>query len=338
MCFNKYDMNDMKSLVENFPAQLREALEIGSKAKLSGPKRTVKNVLITGLGGSGIGGTIAAEIVFNESPVPITVNKDYFLPAFVNEDTLVIVCSYSGNTEETVQAFESAIKKNAMIACVTSGGKIAEIASSKKYDTIIIPGSMPPRACLGYSLVQLFYILNRYGISGEDFKKQFASAISLLEKEKNNILEESEKLGDFFAGKIPVIYAVEGYNGVATRFRQQINENSKMLCWHNILPEMNHNELVGWAGKNENLAVLILRNKSDFSRTQARLEISSEVFKKYTPHVKELWSKGDSHIERVLYLIHLTDYVSVILADKRKIDAMEVNIINHLKGELAKIN
>ena len=330
-------MNDMKSLVANFPVQLREAVEIGAKAKLNGPKRSVKNILITGLGGSGIGGTIAAEIVFNECPVPITVNKDYFIPAFVNEDTLVIVCSYSGNTEETIRAFEAALKKNAMIACITSGGKIAELAKSKSLDTIIIPGGMPPRACLGYSLVQLFYILNKYGMIGDEFKKQFTASVSLLEKEKNNILAEAEKLGDFFAGKIPVIYAVDGYNGVATRFRQQINENSKMLCWHNILPEMNHNELVGWAGKNENLAVIILRNKTDYSRTQARLEISSEVFKKYTPHVKELWSKGDSHIERVLYLIHLTDYVSVILADKRKIDAMEVNIINHLKGELAKI-
>ena len=100
---------------------------------------------------------------------------------------------------------------------------------------------------------------------------------------------------------------------------------------------MNHNELVGWANKNENIAVLILRNKTDYSRTQTRLEISSEVFKKYTPNVKELWSKGNSQLEKALYLIHLTDYVSVLLAEKRKVDAMEINIINHLKGELAKI-
>ena len=327
----------MKSLVANFPVQLHEAIDIGDKSKLNGPERPVKNILITGLGGSGIGGTIAAEIIFNECSVPVTVIKDYFIPAFVNEDTLIIVCSYSGNTEETIQAFELAMEKNAMIACVTSGGKIAEMAKSKKLDVIIIPGGMPPRACLGYSLVQLFYILNRYGMIGDEFKNQFKNSIALLEEEKNDIQTEAEKLADFFANKIPVIYAIEGYNGVATRFRQQINENSKMLCWHNILPEMNHNELVGWAEKNENLAVLILRNKTDYSRTQTRLEISSGVFKKYTPHVKELWSKGESHLERIIYLIHLTDYVSVILADKRKIDAMEVNIINHLKGELAKI-
>jgi glucose/mannose-6-phosphate isomerase len=331
-------MNDMKNLVENFPGQLREAMEIGKNSKLAGPKNEIRNILITGLGGSGIGGTIVAEIVAGECKVPISVNKDYFIPAFVDERTLVIVCSYSGNTEETVQALEAAMKKNATIACVTSGGKIAEMAKANNFDTILIPGGMPPRACLGYSLVQLFYILNKYKMTGDDFKNQFSSSIASLEKEKNNILKEADSLGDFFNTKIPVIYAVDGYNGVATRFRQQINENSKMLCWHNILPEMNHNELVGWTEKHDNLAVLILRNETDYSRTQARLEISSGVFKKYTPHVRELWSKGNSHLERALYLIHLTDYVSVILAEKRKIDAMEVNIINHLKGELSKIS
>lgn len=327
----------MKDLVINFPNQLKEAVRIGENAQLNMPAREIKNILITGLGGSGIGGTIVSEIIFSECAVPLIVNKDYFIPAFVDKNTLVIVCSYSGNTEETIQAFDESIKKNAMIACITSGGKILETAKSNKFDHIVIPGGMPPRACLGYSLTQLFYILNYYGMIGNDFKKQLSAAINLLEKEKNNIVAEAEKLTEFFAGKLPVIYAVDGYNGVATRFRQQINENSKMLCWHNILPEMNHNELVGWAGKYENIAVLILRNKTDYSRTQARIEISKEVFNKYTPHVKELWSKGDSHLEQSLYLIHLTDYVTVMLAEKKKIDATEIDIINHLKGELSKI-
>src|SRR5205085_7370517 len=144
--------------------------------------------------------------------------------------------------------------------------------------------------------------LKGYNISDDNYKKQLENSISLLEKEQKNIFSEAEKLADFFAGKIPVIYATEGYNGVATRFCQQLNENSKMLCWHNILPEMNHNELVGWAEKYENIAVLILRNKSDYSRTQARIEISKEVFKKYTTNIAELWSKGESHLEKALYL------------------------------------
>lgn len=327
----------MKTLVQNFSAQLTEAIAIGEKSKLTNFNNEIRNVVITGLGGSGIGGTIVSEIVSQECPVPILVNKDYFLPAFVNQHTLVIVSSYSGNTEETIQAMEAAVKANAAIVCVTSGGKIAEMAKQNNCGLIMISGGMPPRACLGYSLTQLFYILHSCKLISEKFKSQLKSAVDLIAKEENAIKSEAAALADFMFNKIPVLYAVDGYNGVATRFRQQINENSKMLCWHHILPEMNHNELVGWAGGTNELAVIIFRNKSDYSRTQTRIEISKEVFLKHTPHIRELWSKGNSQLEKSIYLIHLTDWASCYLADKNGVDAIEINVINHLKGSLAKI-
>lgn len=330
-------MKSMKELVQNFPRQLKEAVQIGEKAVLTKSTKPIQNIMITGLGGSGIGGSILAEVVAPTCSVPILVNKDYFLPAFVNENTLVIVSSYSGNTEETLQAMNIALEKKAKVVCVTSGGQVAEIAKKEKLDLILIPAGMPPRACLGYSLTQLFYILGGLGFIASDFRKELEASIKLLENEQASIQEEAHSLADFFINKIPVFYISDGYNGMATRFRQQINENSKMLCWHNILPEMNHNELVGWTENHHDLAVLLIRNKSDYSRTQARMEISKTVFSKYTPHLKELWSKGSSTLERSLYLIHLTDWVSVFLADKREVDATEINIINHLKGELSKI-
>jgi glucose/mannose-6-phosphate isomerase len=329
-------MSDMKTLVDQFPAQLKEAVEIGKKFTYNKPSKEIKNILITGLGGSGIGGTIVSEIVFNECKVPITVNKDYFIPAFIGEDSLVIVCSYSGNTEETLQAMEAAMARKAKIVCITSGGKIGELAKSNNFDHIMIPGGLPPRACLGYSLTQLFYVLVAAGFAGQHIIDELKTAIELIEKEKSNILAEAKVLTDFFLNKLPVIYAVDGYNGVATRFRQQINENSKMLCWHHILPEMNHNELVGWTENHDELAVIILRSDNDYVRTQSRIEISKGVFSKYA-NVKECYSKGKSQVERSIYLIHLTDWVSVLLAEKKQIDATEVNIINHLKGELSKI-
>lgn len=327
----------MKNLVQNFPLHLKEAMQIGDNAKFTQPLVDIRNVVVTGLGGSGIGGTILSEIVSGECTVPITVNKDYFLPAFVNAHTLVIVSSYSGNTEETTQAMESAIQKKAKVVCITSGGKVAEMASANDLDLVIIPGGMPPRACLGYSLTQLFYVLQGLKLIGNAWKAQFKSAVDLIVKHETSIKSEAMEVTDFLYKKMPVIYAVDGYNGVATRFRQQINENSKMLCWHHILPEMNHNELVGWAEPHAECAVVILRSSSDYSRTQARIEISKEIFSKYTSHVREIWSKGESQIERSIYLIHLTDWVSCYLADKKQIDAVEVNVINHLKGSLAKI-
>jgi glucose/mannose-6-phosphate isomerase len=330
-------MVDMKNLVQNFPEQLRAAISIGEKAEIRNPRFEIRNVVITGLGGSGIGGTIVSEIVSSECPVPIMVNKDYFLPAFVNENTLVIVSSYSGNTEETLQAMESALKAKAKIVCITSGGKISDMAKENNCDLIAIPGGMPPRACLAYSLTQLFFVLNKLKLTGETYIDNLKASVDLIIKEENAIRSEAAVIAEFLFKKIPVIYAVDGYSGVATRFRQQINENSKMLCWHHILPEMNHNELVGWAGGSDDLAVIILRNKTDYSRTQERIKISKEVFSKHTHHVKEIWSKGNSQLEKSLYLIHLTDWVSCYLADKRGVDAVEVDIINHLKGSLAKI-
>ena len=328
---------DMKELVDGFTDQLKEAIKIGESSNLRLPAQEIRNVLITGLGGSGIGGTIVSEIVSGECIVPITVNKDYFLPAFVGPHSLVIVSSYSGNTEETVQAMETAIERNAHIVCISSGGKVVELAKKNNIDLILIPGGNPPRACLGYSLTQLFYILYKLKLIHDGFRKQLADAIALLDEDEQNIRNEANSISEFLYKKTPVIYAIDGYNGVATRFRQQINENSKMLCWHHILPEMNHNELVGWAEKHEDIAVILLRSTTDYSRTQTRMEISKEVFKKYTPNIRELWSKGVSALERSLYLIHVTDWVSCYLADKKHVDASEINIINHLKGELAKI-
>lgn len=329
-------MSDMKTLVDQFAAQLREAIEIGSKFNYKKPQQEIKNILITGLGGSGIGGTIISEIVMNECKVPVTVNKDYFIPAFISENSLVIVCSYSGNTEETLHAMEAAIAKNAKIVCITSGGTVAEVAKSKQFDHILIPGGLPPRACIGYSLTQLFYVFVAAGFAGKHILDELKTSIELIENEKLSILKEATSLTDFLINKIPVIYAVDGYNGVATRFRQQINENSKMLCWHHILPEMNHNELVGWTEKHDELAVIILRSDNDYVRTQSRIEISKSVFSQYSS-VRECYSKGKSQVERSIYLIHLTDWVSVLIAEKKQIDATEVNIINHLKGELSKI-
>ena len=326
----------MKTLIENFSKQLREAIAIGQKSGIRSHEPEIRNVLITGLGGSGIGGTIVSEIVSGECPVPITVNKDYFLPTFVNENSLVIVCSYSGNTEETIQAMNAALKAKAKIVCVTSGGKIADMAGQNGCDLILIPGGSPPRAALAYSLTQLFFILKKLELIETDFGKQLSNAADLLDSEDKNIRQEAGLIAEFLFNKIPVLYAADGYSGVATRFRQQMNENSKMLCWHHILPEMNHNELVGWAGGRDDLAVVILRNKTDYQRTQMRMEFSKKVFAKHTPHIKEIWSKGNSVLERSLYLIHLTDWASLFLAEKKGIDPVEVDIITQLKDTLAK--
>jgi glucose/mannose-6-phosphate isomerase len=325
----------MKDLIENFSNQLSEAIAIGKASKLTFSELPIKNVIITGLGGSGIGGTIISEIAANQSPVPVVINKDYFLPEFVNEETLVIVSSYSGNTEETLCAMEIAIKRGAKIVCITSGGKVLEVAQDKGIDHIVVPGGMPPRSCLGYSFTQLLFIFNFFGLINDEFKTDLPKAIDLINKDEANMQSDAQKIAKKLVNKIPIIYSVANYEGVAIRLRQQINENAKMLCWHHVIPEMNHNELVGWTEKSDQWAVLILRSNNDYERTQKRIEINKEVIKKYADSITEIYSKGESVIERSIYLIHLGDWISWYLSELRDVDATEVNVINYLKSTLA---
>ena len=325
----------MKKLVEGFTGQLQEALDIANAAVLT-KKNNIQNIVITGLGGSGIGGTILSELIQAECPVPVIVNKDYFLPDFISPNSLVIISSYSGNTEETISAMQQAIHKKAQIVCVTSGGKVQELAKQNNYDTIIIPGGNPPRSCIGYSLVQLFKIVEFNGLVKTNLLKQVEESIILLNKENSSIKTEAMDIAKVLFGKIPVIYSLGSCEGTVVRFRQQINENSKMLCWHHTLPEMNHNELVGWTVKNNDLAVVTFHTSFDYERTQKRYEICRTIFEKYSSSVTDIKAKGNSKLEQFLYLINIGDWISCYIADLKQIDPVEVDVITNLKNELAK--
>jgi glucose/mannose-6-phosphate isomerase len=326
----------MKTLVERFPTQIQEALDIANNAVLT-KKQNVHNILVTGLGGSGIGGTILSELIQNESGIPVLVNKDYSLPAYVNQNTLVIISSYSGNTEETIAAMHQAIAKNAQIVCVTSGGEVKKLAAEHNYDTIIIPGGYPPRSCIGYSLIQLIKIVQFNGFVKTDLLAQVKSSITLLNTENASIKNEAMQVAKLLVDKITVIYSLGSAEGAAVRFRQQINENSKMLCWHHTLPEMNHNELVGWTTKNDNLAVVTFRTSFDYDRTIKRYDICKELFTKYSSSVTDITAKGNSILEEYFYLINIGDWISCYVADLRNVDPIEVNVIANLKNELAKV-
>lgn len=324
----------MKSLLENFSSQLKKAVEIGEGANIFKPDKPIQNVLISGMGGSGIGGTIVTELATTKSKIPLYVSKSYFLPEYVNENTLVIISSYSGNTEETIQSLEDALEKNAKIVCISSGGKILDLARAKKIDHITIPGGMPPRAGIGYSIVQMLYTLYYLDIITEDFKTDLGKAINLLETEKEAIKKEAERITNVLLDKLVVIYTPARSEGVAVRFRQDLNENAKMLAWHNTIPEMNHNELVGWTKKEENIAVVFFRNQNDYSRIAKRIELTKEVVEKYAANVIEIYSKGDSIIERTLYHIHISDWISTYLAEDEHINADKIEVIEYLKSSL----
>jgi len=326
----------MKKLIQQFPQQLSEAIAIGRANKINFENTTFNQVLLSGLGGSGIGGTIVQDYMNDKLSIPFAVNKNYAIPKSVQKNTLFIACSYSGNTEETIQAVQEAKKRKAIIVCITSGGLLADFAKKNKYPCIVIPAGMPPRACLGYSLVQILYILYYANLLNVSFEKELLSAIELVKKETKAIQKQAQTIASKLLNKLIAIYSVVGNEGLAIRFRQQLNENSKVLTWHNITPEMTHNEIVGWKTAHDELAIILCSNASDYERNIERMRILKTVIKKYSNNIIEIKTKGENFWERSFYFIHLTDWVSVFLADLNGADAIEVKVIDFLKGTMAK--
>ncbi len=328
----------MDKMIARFPDQLGEALDIAEKITLAQHVAPYRNVLITGLGGSGIGGTYVQEFVRNFCKVPVMVSKGYQVPVSANKFTLAICSSYSGNTEETLQAFEQLYAAGAKIVCVTSGGKLLQKAREKGLDAVVLPsGWSSPRACLGYSVVAQLGVLRSAGLVPARLLAQVKSARELLEKENGGIQKSARKLAELVQGKTIVLYSTDQTEPVTVRWRQQINENAKMLCWHHVIPEMNHNELVGWRDQRPDLAVIWLRNRDDFERNAFRMNVNKEIVEHFTGTSVEVWSKGKSAIEKAFYLTHLGDWVSFYLAELRQVDPVEIRVIDYLKAELAKV-
>lgn len=326
----------MKDLIASFNNQINEAIEIGKTADFNASSKPIANILLCGLGGSGIGGAIVSQLLKKELKVPFVCVNDYNVPAFVSENTLIIASSYSGNTEETIAAVKEAALKHAEIAVVTSGGALLEMAKKNNWNHAVVPGGEQPRAMIVYSLLQQLYLLNKYNLISDKQLVDMGAVTQLIDKHESAIQAEAKALAEKLHGSMPVIYADSSFGGLATRVKQQINENAKELCWDHVLPEMTHNELVGWAGGKPFVAPVYLATDYDHVRTTYRWNIAKDVISKYTSNINEVKAKGDSQIAQLFYLIHLTDWMSWYLSDLKKIDASEVEVIHHLKTEMGK--
>lgn len=327
----------MKELIANLSKQIKEAIQIGEKAHFQPASKEIHTILVCGLGGSGIGGKIIALLLKNDLKVPFLCINDYEVPAWVNENTLVIASSYSGNTEETISAVTECNQRGSEIAVITSGGEILDSAKTNNWNYCQVPGGEQPRAMLAYSLVQQLYLLSKYGLIEYNLKSDLDKVIDLLDDQEHAIQEEAMRIAQAFQGKRSIIYAGNDFEGVAVRWRQQINENGKELCWHHVLPEMTHNELVGWAGGNKNIAPIFLKSSLNHPRTNRRWEICKEVIQKYTDTILEVEARGTTKLEHTFFLIHLGDWVSYFISEIKNIDPVEVDVISHLKGEMAKM-
>lgn len=327
----------MEQLILNFPANLEEALGI---AKTFEPKintEKIRNVIVCGMGGSGIGGRIVAQWIEDVSTVPVLSVQDYELPAFVDANTLVIGSSYSGNTEETLFAIEEAHKRGAQIIGICSGGKLGAFCEEKQYPFVVVPGGNPPRTALAYSLVQLCKIFQVAGLAHSSLLDEVRSGGQLIVKDLEPIRSRAMEVATELQGRTVVAYAGAPYEGITIRAKQQLNENSKELGWQNVIPEMNHNELVGWGGGDNRYAALFLQTQDLSVRNQRRFEISVERTRSKTDKVVIVDSKGNNRVEKSIYLIHLIDWVSLYISNLKNGDPIEIEIIDYLKNELGKL-
>jgi glucose/mannose-6-phosphate isomerase len=327
----------MDKLIAQFPKHISDAIEIAKNAALHlNNSKRFENVVICGMGGSGIGGRLVAQWFAQSAKTPIISVQGYELPGFVNEKSLVIGSSYSGNTEETLSVIEQANKKKATIVGVCSGGELYKFCKENNYDCIKVPGGNPPRSMLAFSLIQLVHILSTAGIIETQALKEIDHCRHLLNTELLTIKQEAKKLAEFIHNKQCIIYTSSNLEAVAIRARQQFNENSKILCWHHVFPEMNHNELVGWGGGGDHLAPVYLISSFLSKRNILRANLSMEIMNKKTPHLLKINGKGDTLIEESFYFIHIVDWASIYLAELNGVDPIEIKVIEYLKDTLSK--
>lgn len=327
---------NMKELIAEFPQNIVDALKIASDMKFSKPQNEIRNIVICGMGGSGIGGKLVSEWLEMEINVPILSVQDYDLPSFVDEFSLIIGSSYSGNTEETLSSVAQGLERGAHVVGICSGGLLQAFCSENKLDVVIVPGGNPPRSALAFSVIQLISLFTQLGLISGQSLLEIEKGREIIIAEKENIEVESRQLAQFLKDKVIAIYAPSNYEAVAVRARQQFNENGKLLCWHHVIPEMNHNELVGWGGGDDRFGALFLDTQDWNPRNNKRLEFSLEVVRSKTKQVLVLKAKGNSVIERSIYIIHLVDWASWYLSELKSVDAMDIKVIDSLKNTLAK--
>ncbi len=343
---SQFDPQDMFGAIYNFADQTKEAIEIGKQIHQKNDYSQCRNIVVAGMGGSAIGGDIVKTLIHNELKIPFYVNRNYSLPNWVNKNTLVICSSYSGNTEESLSAYEDALKKGAMICGISTGGKLSENIKSNKLDLITIPGGLQPRAALAYSFVPMLYLLNKIGLISNSLIADLSNSIASLEKKRDtySIGDSTNpiyKMAKDIYGMIPIIYGITDTTGVvALRWKGQLCENAKMLAYHNEIPELNHNEIVGWGNNPDllsELSVIWLRDKNDNVRARARQDITKTLLNDIDIMQHEVSAEGTSNVERLLDLINYGDWLSYWCAILHKTDPSPVEKINKLKKALEEI-
>jgi len=337
------DPGNMLDRIKDLPKKVRDAWTIARAAQLPPAHGDVRNITVAGMGGSAIGGDLAAALLAGELKVPMSVHRDYGLPAYVGRDSLVIASSYSGNTEESLSSFEEAQRRGARVLVLTTGGKIAELARAAKYPVITFSYPAQPRAALGYSLGLVLGALTRLGFV-RDLSSDIDAALADVAKLEERVHEgartnDAKKLAIELYGRIIFAYGGGVLGVMARRVKGQWNENAKNWGAFDVLPELNHNGVVGFPHPDiarDALTVLLLRSDRDNPRHKLRFDVTRELLDRANIPHKTLQFSGANMLSEVLQLTLFTDYVSFYVALLNGVDPSPVKSIDYLKERLAK--
>lgn len=347
-----FDSENMFDVIKNFPEQLTQSIEIVEKGEVFNTKNKVKSLFIIGMGGSSIGGDLLRTY---HSTLPdndiksIQIIRNYFVPKDLDENSHVIVSSYSGNTEETLSCFEEAAQRTKNIICITTGGKLEKLANEHNFPIIYLPKGYQPRAAFGFSFFVLLFLLKKYG----SFRGAAEQTIDIsIDELKNSLIDKANKyspldtynpaieLSNKISGKVPIIYS--SFNIMDTvnlRWRTQFHENSKIMAFGNVLPEMNHNEINALTEEkyiSDNYIVLLMCDKSYHQRIKYRFEALEKVLEKSNIDYINISDESENLLTRIINLLYLGDWVSFYLAIIREQNPTSIPNINFLKDYLSK--
>jgi glucose/mannose-6-phosphate isomerase len=337
----KVDTSNQLSDILDLPEHLRDALWRVDSADL-GDWDSRAGLVVAGMGGSAIGGDLARVALGDHASRPIVSARDYGLPGWTTPDTTVLCASYSGNTEETLAAFEAAGALGAHRVAVTSGGQLAELARSESVPVIPVPAAFQPRVAVAYMTVAALEVAAACG-AGPRMASEIDVASAHIEQlcaewgpeaDDGNIAKE---IALALHGSVPVITGAGLTAPVAYRWKTQINENAKIPAFASELPEANHNEIVGWQGTAGlgSFAAVFLEDADQHPRIGDRISLTSELIAEHATNVIRVQTRGQGAVERVMSLVLLGDLVSLYLAVLRGTDPTPVIVIDTLKARLS---
>jgi len=343
----RFDRGDMLQILLDFPAQCLIARDIVESSAIKSLGKDFTNIVFSGVGASAMGGDILKSYLYRESSVPISVIRDYDLPAFIDKNTLLFISSYSGNTEEAFSVWQQAKNRGLRPVVLSSGGRLEELARADDATFILLPKGLPPRFALGYLSMVPLCILSRLGII-EDQAAHIKAAHEVLEALAKDCLHPRIAVRDNVAkyvaqklfNKLTFIYTSSiHFDVVGMRLRAQLAENPKAIASNHVFPEMNHNEIAAWQNPRKLLkdcVLVFLRDKDINPRIVKRIELTKDLLSREGLRVVEIWSRGEEILSKIFSLIYIGDFISYYLALLYGVDPTPVERISYIKEELNK--